>query len=161
VELTKPCFSGELPTNLQVRKRLQTAPVLIGLGVMVSKVTTGGGCVLAGLKQVRGRANYRAFTEKHAELFGGRIDFEAEPELLGTPRYAVCSALWFWRANGLFVLADAGINRAAADSIPAIINPGTNSYDQRWENVRDLDATAIFASICSFSVARPRFEDAE
>lgn len=114
-----------------------------------------------GLKQVTGRANYRAFTEDHSELFGELIDFEAEPELLGTPRYAARSALWFWRANELFMLADAGINRAAADSITAIINPGTDSSDQRWENVRDLSASAIFTNICRFSVARPRFEDAE
>ena len=114
-----------------------------------------------GLKQVTGRANYRAFTEDHAQMFGERIDFEAEPELLGTPRYAARSALWFWRANNLFSLADAGVNQAAADSITAIINPGTNSYDQRWENVRDLNASAVFANICRFSVARPRFEDAE
>ncbi|MGB7270402.1 MAG: phage minor head protein [Albidovulum sp.] len=114
-----------------------------------------------GLKQVTGRANCRAFTEDHAQLFGELIDFEAEPELRGTSRYAARSALWIWRANELFVLADAGINRAAADSISAIINPGTDMYDQRWENVRDLDASAIFASICRFSVARPRFEDAE
>ena len=114
-----------------------------------------------GLKQVTGRANYRAFTEDHAELFGDLIDFEAEPELLGTPLYAARSALWFWRANELFMLADAGINRAAADSITAIINPGTGSYDQRWENVRDLNASEVFSNICRFSVARPRFEDAE
>ncbi len=114
-----------------------------------------------GLKQVTGRANYRAFTEDHAKLFGELIDFEAEPELLGTPRYAVRSALWFWRANNLFSLVDAGVNQAAADSITAIINPGTNSYDQRWDNVRDLNASAVFANICRFSVARPRFEDAE
>lgn len=114
-----------------------------------------------GLKQVTGRANYRAFTEDHAQLFGELIDFEEEPELLGTPRYAARSALWFWRANDLFVLADAGVNRAAADRITAIINPGTDSYDQRWENVRDLTASEVFSNICSFSVAKPRFEDAE
>jgi predicted chitinase len=114
-----------------------------------------------GLKQVTGRANYRAFTEDHAKLFGELIDFEAEPELLGTPRYAVRSALWFWRANNLFSLADAGVNQATADSITAIINPGTNSYDQRWDNVRDLNTSAVFANICRFSVARPRFKDAE
>jgi predicted chitinase len=114
-----------------------------------------------GLKQVTGRANYRAFTEDHAKMFGELIDFEAEPELLGTPRYAVRSALWFWRANNLFSLADAGVNQATADSITAIINPGTNSYDQRWDNVRDLNTSAVFANICRFSVARPRFKDAE
>lgn len=114
-----------------------------------------------GLKQVTGRANYRSFTKDHAEMFGEMIDFEAEPDLLATPRYAARSALWFWRANGLFSLADAGVNRAAADEITAIINPGTNSYDQRWEKVRDLDASAVFANVCRFSVSKPRFEDAE
>lgn len=112
-------------------------------------------------KQVTGRANYRAFTEDHARMFGGQIDFEAEPDLLGTPRYAVRSALWFWRANDLFSLADAGINRAAADNITEIINPGTDSYGQRWENVRRMSESEVFANICRFSVSRPRFEDAE
>jgi predicted chitinase len=114
-----------------------------------------------GLKQVTGRANYRAFTEDHAQLFGERIDFEAEPELLGTPRFAARSALWFWRANDLFTLADAGISRAAADSITAIINPGTDSYAERWENVRNLSDSEVFSNVCRFSVAKPRFEDAE
>lgn len=114
-----------------------------------------------GLKQVTGRANYRAFTEDHARMFGEQIDFEAEPDLLGTPRYAVRSALWFWHANNLFLFADTGINRAAADSITEIINPGTDSYGQRWENVRRLSESAVFANICRFSVSRPRFEDAE
>jgi putative chitinase len=114
-----------------------------------------------GLKQVTGRANYRAFTEDHAQLFGERIDFEAEPELLGTPRFATRSALWFWRANDLFTLADAGISRAAADSITAIINPGTDSYAQRWENVQNLSDSEVFSNVCRFSVAKPRFENAE
>lgn len=114
-----------------------------------------------GLKQISGRAGYRAFTEDHALLFGEQVDFEAEPDLLGTPSYAARWALWFWRANDLFLLADAGINRAAADSITAIINPGTDSYEQRWENVRRLSESEVFANICRFSVSRPRFEDAE
>lgn len=114
-----------------------------------------------GLKQITGRAGYRAFTEDHALLFGEQVDFEAEPDLLGTPSYAARWALWFWRANDLFLLADAGINRAAADSITAIINPGTDSYEQRWENVRRLSESEVFANICRFSVSRPRFEDAE
>lgn len=114
-----------------------------------------------GLKQITGRANYRAFAEEHTRMFDEQIDFEAEPDLLGTPRYAVRSALWFWHTNDLFSLADAGINRAAADSITAIINRGTDSYGQRWENVRRLSESEVFSNICRFSVSRPRFEDAE
>ena len=72
--------------------------------------------------------NYRAFTEDHARRFGEQIVFETEPDLQRTPRYAVRSALWFWHANDPFLFADAGIDRAAADSITAIINRGTVSY---------------------------------
>jgi predicted chitinase len=114
-----------------------------------------------GLKQVAGRANYRAFAEEHTQMFGEQIDFEAEPDLLGTPRYAVRSALWFWHTNDLFSLAEAGINRDAADSITAIINRGTDSYGQRWGNVRRLSESEVFANGCRFSVSRPCFEDAE
>jgi len=114
-----------------------------------------------GLKQVPGRANYRAFAEEHTRMFGEQIDFEAEPDLLGTPRYAVRSALWFWHASDLFSLADAGIISAAADCITAIINRGTDSYGRRWENVRRLSESEVFANVCRFSVSRPRFEDAE
>jgi putative chitinase len=127
------------------------------------KVESGDGWRFRGPgpKQVTGRANYRAFAEEHTRMFGEQIDFEAEPDSLGTPRYAVRSALWFWQTNDLFSLADAGINRATADTITAIINRGTDSYGQRWENVRRLSESEVFANVCRFSVSRPRFEDAE
>ena len=38
-----------------------------------------------GLKQVTGRANCRAFAEAHTRMFGEQSDFEADPDLLGTP----------------------------------------------------------------------------
>lgn len=52
-------------------------------------------------------------------------------------------------------------NRAAADSMTAIINRGADSYGQRWENVRRLSESEVFANACRFSVSRPRFEDTE
>ena len=114
-----------------------------------------------GLKQLTGRANYREFTADHELLFGENADFEEEPDLLGTPEYAVRSALFFWRSNGLHLLADGGITQAIANSITSVINLETDSYTERWHNTRDLDQTGIFENICSFSVSRPRFEDAE
>lgn len=52
-------------------------------------------------------------------------------------------------------------SRAAADSITAIINPGTDTYGQRRDNVRRLSEAEVFANFCRFSVSRPRLEDAE
>ena len=49
-----------------------------------------------GLKQLTGRDNYRQFTNTHEEIWGERIDFEANPDLVDEPIYAVRSALAFW-----------------------------------------------------------------
>lgn len=113
-----------------------------------------------GLKQLTGRASYRAFTTDHAQMFGEDIDFEENPDLLATPRYAVRSALFFWRSKGLHLLADGGVTEAVTNSITAIINRNTDSYRQRWGYVRNIQRAGIFANICRFSVRHPRFEDA-
>lgn len=55
-----------------------------------------------GLKQLTGHDNYRA-----CGLAIG-ADLVRHPELLEQPQYAVESACWFWKANNLGRLADAG-----------------------------------------------------
>jgi predicted chitinase len=85
-----------------------------------------------GLKQLTGRANYRGFTSKYAEIWGGSIDFEKNPELLEQPAYAVRSAVWFWLNYRLFEIADKGADRTSVDEITAIINKNTGSYEARW-----------------------------
>ncbi len=112
-----------------------------------------------GLKQLTGRANYRAFTQDHEALFGEVIDFEANPDLLSEPRYAVRSAIHFWVDNDLYALADRGVTRSAADAITRVINRHTDSYGQRWNNTRNLHNRRTFSNVCRFSVAAPRFED--
>ncbi|MBJ2181457.1 glycoside hydrolase family 19 protein [Pseudomonas veronii] len=52
--------------------------------------------------QVTGKANYAAC----GEALG--LDLINHPELLEKPQYAAMSAAWFWSANGLNTLADAG-----------------------------------------------------
>ncbi len=55
-----------------------------------------------GLIQLTGKSNYR----KCGEAMG--LDLVPHPELLEQPESAAMSAAWFWSANGLNELADAG-----------------------------------------------------
>ena len=114
-----------------------------------------------GLKQLTGRWNYRDFTRRHNALFGGDVNFEDNPDLLAEPKYAVRSALYFWIDNGLFAIADRGVNRSAADAITQVVNPGTPeaSKKARWKHAEGFYLSGVFANTCRFSVAKPRFAD--
>jgi putative chitinase len=86
-----------------------------------------------GLIQITGRANYAAC----GEALG--LDLINSPELLEQPQYACMSAAWFWAANGLNTLADAG----DFERITRRINGGLNGQSDRlklWKN-----ATAMLA----------------
>ncbi|MFV2092927.1 MAG: glycoside hydrolase family 19 protein [Hyphomicrobiales bacterium] len=112
-----------------------------------------------GIFQLTGRANYRAFSLVHTEMFGEVIDFEKNPDLLFEPKYAVRSALFFWSKNGLYAIADRGVNEGAANAITRIINRRTDTYEDRWKHVEKLHKGGVFNNVCKFSVARPRFQD--
>lgn len=114
-----------------------------------------------GLFQLTGRANYRAFTAWHEEVFREGIDFEAEPDWAADPVYAVRSAVFFWLDHGLPSLADGGLTDAATDAITRRINLHTRTYEERRDIMRAIREGGLFDGICRFSVSRPRFEDAE
>ena len=114
-----------------------------------------------GLFQLTGRANYRAFSEWHEANFGEGIDFGAEPSRAAEPVYAVRSAVYFWLSHDLPGLADAGLTDEATDTITARINRRTKTYEDRRELMRRIRDGEQFDGVCRFSVARPRFEDAE
>lgn len=113
-----------------------------------------------GLFQLTGRANYRAFTLWHEEVFREGIDFEAEPDQAAQPVYAVRSAVFFWLDHGLPTLADGGLTDAATDEITRRINLHTRSYEERREIMRTIREGGQFDRVCRFWVTRPRFEDA-
>lgn len=79
-----------------------------------------------GLIQITGRANYRRCGEALGLPLLGR------PELLEEPQHAAMSAAWFWAANGLNSLADAG----EFEAITRRINGGTNGAAERREYYR-------------------------
>jgi putative chitinase len=74
-----------------------------------------------GLIQITGRANYEGCGE------GLGLDLIAHPELLECPEHAARSAGWYWQANGLNALADAG----DFDGITRRINGGLNGIMER------------------------------
>lgn len=76
-----------------------------------------------GLKQVTGRANYRAFSlwwrEDESVL--------REPEVLEQPHGAVASAVWFWTARQLNHIAD----HASVERITRVVNGGFHGVEER------------------------------
>jgi predicted chitinase len=114
-----------------------------------------------GLFQLTGRANYRAFTDWHQINFGGDVDFEAEPDRAAEPIYAVRSAVYFWLGHDLSLLADSGLTAAAVREITIVINGSDNTAGERTEKMTGIRDSGQFDGVCRFSVARPRFEDAE
>ncbi len=74
-----------------------------------------------GLKQITGRANYRACGKDLS------LDLESNPDLLLTPENAVRSAGWFWASKGLNDIADTGDVKA----MTLRINGGENGLPER------------------------------
>ncbi|QYK40992.1 MAG: glycoside hydrolase family 19 protein [Paracoccaceae bacterium] len=98
-----------------------------------------------GLIQLTGKAGYERFTKLHEEVYGEKVDFVADPDLLLQPKYAMRSALMYWKDNGLFEIADEGVTREASDRITAKVNKHTKSYEDRWKNSQKLDASGVLA----------------
>ena len=76
----------------------------------------GGGVI-----QITGRANYKIC----GDALG--VDFESEPVLLESSRYAALSAAWYWEKHGCNELADAN----EFITITRRINGGLNGQEQR------------------------------
>lgn len=89
------------------------------------------------------------------------IDFEIDPDRAGEPVYAQKSAIYFWLNLNLPTLSDAWLTDEATDTITLRKNRSTNSRDTRQKIIRGIRDGGRFDRICRFSVARPRFEDAE
>lgn len=95
-----------------------------------------------GMKQLTGRANYRAFTawqySHHADFEHDELNYEENPDLLVHPKYAARSAAFFWVSNNLANLADQGPGSDQVNAITAIVNFHTDSYAARVRNFRKI-----------------------
>ena len=101
-----------------------------------------------GLKQLTGRYNYQTFTEQHTSIWGGDLDFVANPDLLDEPVYAVRSGLAYWLQHVLYEIADEGVSRAVTDRITEGINLHTKSKSERWVHVQAIWSKRLFRDVC-------------
>jgi putative chitinase len=86
-----------------------------------------------GIIQITGRSNY---TQCSRDLFQDNSLAE-DPDLLRTPEYAVLTACWFWRKNGLNQICDTG----DIVLLSKRINGGTIGLEDRikhWNIALDL-----------------------
>ena len=84
--------------------------------------------------QLTGKSNYTAFS---ADV--GRPDVLTNPDIVAT-ELAFESALWFFRKNGLFAIADKGVTDAVITQITKRVNGGTHGLDDRLKKTKQYAA---------------------
>lgn len=83
-----------------------------------------------GLKHLTGHDNYLLATDETRHILG--LDFLESPDLVAAPLGAAWTAAWFWSANGLNALADAGDDRRITERI----NGGLTGFSERLSATR-------------------------
>jgi putative chitinase len=88
-----------------------------------------------GYLQLTGKSNYEVIQQEiDARYPGSGVNIiENEADIL-TVRGAMISAMAFWSKNGIYSAADGGDTDEVVDSVTAIINKATDSYDNRRAN---------------------------
>lgn len=85
-----------------------------------------------GFLQLTGKDNYRAFA---ADM---RLpEVMTDPDLVAT-EYAFETALWFFRRNKLFPIADDGVDDATVKAITKKVNGGYHGLEDRLEHTRKV-----------------------
>lgn len=110
-----------------------------------------------GMIQLTGKSNYQAFTTQHSKIWlDDTQDFVLNPDLVAEEKYAVRSALVFWKNNGLEKIAETGITCTEADKITAKINKHTDTYAARCNNLRTIMKLDFFKECNSLKdILRP------
>lgn len=110
----------------------QRQPIAIASRVYANRMGNGDEGSREGWKyrgrgyiQLTGKENYQKFSDFT------KIDFITNPDLLATPEYAMRSAGWFWKINGLNEIADQGTQDEIVKRITKRINGGLNGIEDR------------------------------
>ena len=84
--------------------------------------------------QLTGKSNYTQFAQDI-----GRPDVLTNPDIVAT-ELAFESALWFFRKNNLFAIADKGVSDAVIGQITRRVNGGTHGLDDRIKKTKQYAA---------------------
>jgi predicted chitinase len=98
-----------------------------------------------GLIQLTGKANYQSFTVEHNKIWpDDKQDFVLTPDLVAEEKYAVRSALVFWKAHNLDAIAVQGVSCTETDRITRRVNSGTTSYADRCNHLKAIMSIPFF-----------------
>jgi putative chitinase len=83
-----------------------------------------------GYIQLTGKQNYTAFD------LAVEDDILANPDLVST-KHALASAAWFWKKNGLNLIADTGASKEVVTKITKRVNGGTIGLPDRIKHFKE------------------------
>jgi putative chitinase len=86
-----------------------------------------------GYIQLTGKSNYAAFDAAVPD------DILANPDLVST-KHALASAAWFWKKNGLNLIADTGSSAEVVTKITKRVNGGTIGLPDRIKHFKEYHA---------------------
>lgn len=86
-----------------------------------------------GYIQLTGKSNYAAFD------LAVEDDILANPDLVST-KHALASAAWFWKKNGLNLIADTGSSAEVVTKITKRVNGGTIGLPDRIRHFKEYHA---------------------
>ena len=97
-----------------------------------------------GMLQLTGKNNYVA-VQKRIDNYApeSKINIVSNVEDINTLKGALFSALGFWIWNDIYRQADKGTDRNAVDSVTAVINKHTESYDKRWGHFQKISELCV------------------
>ena len=86
-----------------------------------------------GYIQLTGKSNYAAFD------LAVEDDILSNPDLVST-KHALASAAWFWKKNGLNLIADTGASNEVVTKITKRVNGGTIGLPDRIKHFKEYHA---------------------
>jgi putative chitinase len=131
----KKYFPTQALADAYARKPEKIANKVYGNRMGNGPETSGEGFKFRGRGyiQLTGKSNYAAFDAAVPD------DILANPDLVST-KHALASAAWFWKKNGLNLIADTGSSTEVVTKITKRVNGGTIGLADRIKHFKEYHA---------------------
>jgi len=131
----KKYFPTQALADAYARKPEKIANRVYGNRMGNGAEATGDGFAFRGRGyiQLTGKSNYAAFD------LAVEDDILANPDLVST-KHALASAAWFWKKNGLNLIADTGSSAEVVTKITKRVNGGTIGLPDRIKHFKEYHA---------------------